>query len=217
MDFRLAPENPFPAGLEDCYAALCWFPATAPEFGLDPARIAIHGISAGGGLCAALALLARDRGGPAIAFQYLGVPELDDRLVTPSMAAFVDTPLFNRSAAERSWDTYLGVGRRGTDSVLPYAAAARATNLTGLPAYVSRRPLTRYAFPEEQTPEGRAGRGVKSDYTPQCWAQHVDPAIPASGASLHNIHGCVRRGRAPSQTSHGVLRAGRTGAAVRQP
>jgi acetyl esterase len=138
VDYRLAPENPFPAGLEDCYAALSWFSAHAAEFGVDPGRIAIHGGSAGGGLCAALALLARDRGGPSIAFQYLGIPELDDRLDTSSMTTFVDTPSWNRPAAIRSWDAYLGEGCRGTDDIPPYAAPARATDLSGLPpAYIS--------------------------------------------------------------------------------
>lgn len=138
VDYRLAPEYPFPAGLEDCFAALNWFARHAGEYGVDPERIAIHGISAGGGLCAALALLARDRGGPSIAFQYLGVPEVDDRLASRSMAAFVDTPMWNRPAAVRSWECYLGEGVPGTDGVSPYAAPSRATDFTELPpAYVS--------------------------------------------------------------------------------
>jgi acetyl esterase len=138
VDYRLAPENPFPAGLEDCYAALSWFATHAEELGVDPERIAIHGGSAGGGLCAALALLARDRGGPSIAFQYLGIPELDDRLGTLSMTTFIDTPSWNRPAAMRSWDAYLGEGRRGNDDVSPYAAPARAVDFSGLPpAYIS--------------------------------------------------------------------------------
>jgi acetyl esterase len=138
VDYRLAPENPYPAGLEDCYAALSWFAGHAVEYGVDPARIAVRGGSAGGGLCAALCLLARDRGGPTIAFQYLGIPELDDRLATTSAREFVDTPIFNRSLAEQSWDAYLGPGVRGTLDVPVYAAPARATALTGLPpAYIS--------------------------------------------------------------------------------
>jgi acetyl esterase len=68
---------------------------------------------------AALALLARDRSGPAIAFQYLGIPELDDRLATPSMREFTDTPMWNRPGAERNWDAYLGEGIRGTRDVSP--------------------------------------------------------------------------------------------------
>jgi len=138
VDYRLAPEHPYPAPLEDCYAGLAWTAKNADGLGVDADRIAIHGISAGGGLCAGLALLARDRGGPAIAFQYLGVPELDDRLDTPSMRTYTDTPIWSRPRAEFSWDAYLGPGRRGTADVSPYAAPARATDLSGLPpAYVS--------------------------------------------------------------------------------
>ena len=85
VEYRLAPEHPFPAGIEDCYAALVWLHDHADELGVDTARIAVNGGSAGGGLAAGLALLARDRGGPALCFQYLGIPELDDRLETPSM------------------------------------------------------------------------------------------------------------------------------------
>ncbi|MCV7410317.1 esterase [Mycobacterium florentinum] len=138
VDYRLAPETPFPGGLEDVYAGLVWMAAHADELGIDPQRIAIHGMSAGGGLCAALALLARDRGGPHIAFQFLSVPELDDRLITASMTDFTDTPLWSRPRAILSWDCYLGAGRAGTDDVPVYAAPARATDLAGLPpAYVS--------------------------------------------------------------------------------
>ncbi len=138
VDYRLAPETPFPGPLEDVYAGLVWTAKHADELGVDPERIAIHGGSAGGGLCAGLALLARDRGGPAIAFQFLGIPELDDRLSTPSMTAFTDTPMWNRPNAVISWDAYLGAGLAGTDAVSPYAAPARATDLSGLPpAYVS--------------------------------------------------------------------------------
>ena len=135
VEYRLAPEHPVPAGLEDCYAALRWFHDHSRELGVDPARIGVSGQSAGGGLAAGLALLARDRGGPGLCFQYLGIPELDDRLTTTSMTSFVDTPLWNRPSAESSWRHYLGDDR---SDVSPYAAPARATDLSGLPpAYVS--------------------------------------------------------------------------------
>lgn len=138
VEYRLAPENPYPAGLEDCYAALSALVASAGDLGIDLDRVALHGASAGGGLAAALALLCRDRGGPRLCFQYLGIPELDDRLGTPSMVAFTDTPGWNRPNAEISWDAYLGPGRRGGDDVPVYAAPARATDLSGLPpAYIS--------------------------------------------------------------------------------
>jgi acetyl esterase len=137
VEYRLAPEHPYPAGLHDCYSALVYLAEHAGELGVDPARIAVNGTSAGGGLGAATALLARDMGGPALCFQMLHIPELDDRLDTPSMQAFVDTPLWNRPLAVQSWRYYLGELSEG-DEVPAYAAPARATDLSGLPpAYIS--------------------------------------------------------------------------------
>lgn len=134
VGYRLAPEHPFPAGLEDCYTALCWISEHGDELGVDAGRIAVMGESAGGGLAAALALLARDRRGPRICFQLLEIPVLDDRLQTPSMRAFVDTPVWDRANAERSWGFYLGPTiRPGSADVSPYAAPARANDLSGLP------------------------------------------------------------------------------------
>ncbi|MFC3897924.1 alpha/beta hydrolase [Lentzea rhizosphaerae] len=130
VDYRLAPEHPFPAPVEDCYAALKWVAAKAEELGIDPARIGVGGESAGGGLTAGTVLLARDRGGPELCFQYLGIPELDDRLDTESMRDYVDTPLWNRPNAIFSWASYLGAE---PGDVSPYAAPARATDLAGLP------------------------------------------------------------------------------------
>ena len=136
VEYRLAPEHRAPAAVEDCYAALSWFHDNAAELGIDPGRIMIAGGSAGGGIAAGLALYARDRGGPPLCFQFLGYPELDDRLDTPSMRAFDDTPLWNRHAAEQSWRWYLG-GVSG-DDISPYAAPPRATSHAGLPpAYIS--------------------------------------------------------------------------------
>lgn len=139
VDYRLAPETPYPGPLEDCYAALKWVSENSDELNIEASRLAVFGQSAGGGLAAATALLARDRGGPALCFQYLGIPELDDRLQTPSMQAFIDTPMWNRPNAELSWDYYLGNQyRRGADDVPYHAAPARAEDLSNLPpAYVS--------------------------------------------------------------------------------
>ncbi|GAA3617524.1 alpha/beta hydrolase [Streptomyces chitinivorans] len=140
VDYRLAPEHPFPAPLEDCYAGLRGLVERAGELGVAPERIALWGDSAGAGLAAGLALLARDRGGPAVCFQHLCSPALDDRLSTPSARRFTDTPVWNRRNAAISWDAYLGHGVRGTADVSPYAAPARAgvMALAGLPpAYVS--------------------------------------------------------------------------------
>jgi acetyl esterase len=139
VDYRLAPETPYPGGLEDCYTILQWVSDNSAALKIDPARLAVFGASAGGGLSAALCLLARDRKGPQICFQYLGIPEVDDRLQTPSMQRFEDTPMWNRPNAQLSWDFYLGdQHQRGSDDVPFYAAPARAEDLSGLPsAYVS--------------------------------------------------------------------------------
>jgi acetyl esterase len=133
VEYRRAPEDPFPAGVEDCYAALCWTAAHAESLGIDPARLGVGGESSGGGLAAAVALMARDRGGPRLCFQWLGIPQIDDRLATPSAVAFTDTPSWNRPSAEISWRHYLGPGVPGSEGVSPYAAPARAASLAGLP------------------------------------------------------------------------------------
>jgi acetyl esterase/lipase len=134
VDYRLAPEHPFPAPLEDCYAALTWVAEHAVELGVDPDRIAVGGESAGGGLAAGVALLARDRGGPQLCLQLLGIPELDDRMESESMRTLgADSPITTIANGEISWDSYLGAGVRGTDQVSAYAAPARAADLAGLP------------------------------------------------------------------------------------
>jgi acetyl esterase/lipase len=138
VDYRLAPEHPYPAALRDCEAALRWFAGEAGRLGVDPARIAVHGMSAGAGIATGLALLCRDEAGPPIAFLYLGIPELDDRQSTASMLAFVDTPVWTRTKSGISWDSYLGAGVPGSPHVEAYAAPARAADLAGLPpTYIS--------------------------------------------------------------------------------
>lgn len=136
VDYRLAPETPYPGPLEDCYRGLQWVLDNAGELGVDPERIGVIGGSAGGGLAAALALLCRDRGGPALAFQVLDSPMLDDRQVTASSRRD-GLPVWSRESNEFGWRAYLG-DLYGRDDVPPTAAAARATDLSGLPpAYVS--------------------------------------------------------------------------------
>ncbi|WP_201389188.1 alpha/beta hydrolase [Ktedonobacter sp. SOSP1-52] len=134
VDYRLAPETPHPGPVEDCYAALKWLSTHVDELGIDPNRIAVGGSSAGGGLAAALALLARDRGEVPLAFQFLLAPMLDDRTCTlanphPYTGEFIWTPEANRFG----WSSLLGQEPGGPD-VSPYAAAARAEHLEGLPA-----------------------------------------------------------------------------------
>jgi triacylglycerol lipase len=132
VDYRLAPENPHPALLEDCYAGLAWTLSHADELGIDPARIGLMGESAGGGLAAALALLVRDRGLAPLAFQVLTYPMIDDRTCTadphPFAGEFIWTPHNNRFG----WAALLGC-EPGGEVVSPHAAAARAEDLSGLP------------------------------------------------------------------------------------
>lgn len=138
VNYRLAPEHRFPAALQDCHATLVWVAENAAALGVDPSRIVVRGASAGGGLGAALTLLVRDRGGPPIRFQFLSVPALDDRLGTDSMTRYVDTPIWNRANACASWESYLGPGVPGSETVPALAAPARASDLSGLPpAYIS--------------------------------------------------------------------------------
>ena len=130
VDYGLAPERPYPGPLEDCYAALAWTHAHAAELGVRPDRIGIGGASAGSNLAAALALLARDRGEHAVAFQALVYPMLDDRMATVSSGW--EVPIWPPASNHYGWSAYLS-GRRGADDVPAYAAPARAVDLAGLP------------------------------------------------------------------------------------
>jgi acetyl esterase len=129
--YRLAPEEPFPAALTDCYRVLEFLWDESLNLNLDRDFIAVGGSSAGANLAASVALLARDRTGPKICFQMLLVPALDDRLETQSARQFTDVPDFARPEAEMMWRWYLG---EDAHDVSPYAAPARAKDLSGLPA-----------------------------------------------------------------------------------
>ncbi|MEU0900606.1 alpha/beta hydrolase [Streptomyces massasporeus] len=132
VEYRLAPEHPHPAPIEDVYAGLSWTADHAAELGADPERIVIAGASAGGGLCAALALLTRDRKGPQPIGQVLMCPMLDDRNDSPSTYQMAGLGIWDRTSNETGWTALLG-SRRGGPDVPAYAAPARAEDLTGLP------------------------------------------------------------------------------------
>lgn len=134
VDFRLAPENPYPAALDDGYAVLEWVAKTDDE-AIDPGRIVVLGDSAGGGIAAALAMRARDSDGPAISAMLLDAPTIDDRCDTPSMREFTDTPMWRGPDTPIAWRAYLGQIERGSTNVPIYAAPARASvnELRGLP------------------------------------------------------------------------------------
>lgn len=132
VEYRLAPEHPHPAAAEDCYAGLVWLAENAEELGVDPDRIVVSGFSAGGGLAAAVALMARDRQGPPIAGVYMGAPMIDDRNNTVSSYQYDGLGAWDRNNNDTGWNAALGE-IRGTDAVHPYQAPARATDLANLP------------------------------------------------------------------------------------
>lgn len=128
VEYRLAPEHPHPAPVQDCYAGLTWMAGNAAELGIDSARLAIYGASAGGGLTIATAMMARDRGYPAVRFQMPIYPMIDDRNETPSSYEIADVGVWDRAGNIEAWQWYLGDGKADD-----YAAPARAENLAGLP------------------------------------------------------------------------------------
>jgi acetyl esterase/lipase len=132
LEYRLAPEFPHPIPVEDCFATLTAIVADAERFHVDPQKIVVYGQSAGGGLAAGVALLARDRGGPAISHQILECPMLDDRFITRSSRELDAEGAWDIQSNLLGWTCLLG-DARGTDGVTPYAAPARATDLSRLP------------------------------------------------------------------------------------
>lgn len=133
VDYRLAPEHKFPAPVDDCYAALRWVADNAGSIGVDPDRLAVGGDSAGGNLAAAVALRARDEGGPRIALQALVYPVTNHSFDTPSYQENADGYLLTRDSMVWFWDHYL---KDADDSANPWASPLRAGDLSGLPPAV---------------------------------------------------------------------------------
>lgn len=137
VEYRLAPETNFPGPIEDCYAGLAWTIANANRLGIDPTRLGVMGQSAGGGYAAALALMVRDRGEYALAFQHLIYPMLDDRTCTAAPHPYAGEFIWTAQSNSFGWTSLLGHAPGG-DDVSPYAAPARATDLGNLPrAYIA--------------------------------------------------------------------------------
>jgi len=130
VDYRLAPEHPFPAAPEDCYAATRWVASHGAELGIDPDRLAVAGDSAGGNLAAAVSLMARDRGGPALRHQVLIYPVADHGFDTPSYRENAEGYLLSRQLMEWFWGHYLA---RESDADHPYASPLRAPDASKLP------------------------------------------------------------------------------------
>src|SRR5258705_10212076 len=132
VDYRLAPESPFPAAHDDAWAALGWLVAHAAELRIDPERIAVGGGSAGATLAAGGALRSRDEGSPRIRLALLVQPALDHLQTQPSARNFADTPFLNKETLPLIWRTYFGA-TPPTGKALSYAAPAAAEKLTGFP------------------------------------------------------------------------------------
>ncbi len=184
VDYRVAPEHPFPAPVEDCYAALLWLRRSAADLGVDAARIAIGGSSAGAGLAAGLALIARDRGEVSVAYQHLIYPMLDDRCVTPSSHRIVDPRVWNRTSNLAGWNAYLA-GRTGAEDVSPYAAPARATDLAGLPAtYIAVGTLDLFMDEDIEYARRLIAAGVRTELHVYPGVFHASPTyIPNAAVS----------------------------------
>lgn len=132
VEYRLAPEHPYPAGVEDCYAGLVWLADHAAELSFDPEQILVMGSSAGGGLSAAMGLLARDRAYPKLAGLHLDAPMIDDRNTSVSARQYDLLGLWDRNNNHTAWEALLP-GRAGSHDVPIYAAPNRADDLSGLP------------------------------------------------------------------------------------
>jgi acetyl esterase/lipase len=180
VGYRLAPETPFPGPLEDCYAALRWAFRNATDLGIDPDRIGIMGGSAGGGLAAGLALLARDRAEIPVAFQVLSYPMLDDRMTTRSATA--GAPLWGPAPNQFGWRSYLS-GLRPGQNTPNYAVPARATNLAGLPpAFITVGNLDGLLDEDVKYAQRLIAAGVPTDLHVFAGAPHAFDSLMAGTA-----------------------------------
>ncbi len=172
VDYRLAPEHPHPVPFEDCYATLDWLGANAPALGIRADRIVVAGASAGAGLAAAVALAARDRGGPPLVGQLLDYPMLDDRGRHPSIGEFDGVGVWDRVSNETGWAALLGDAAGGPD-VPAYAAPARADDLVGLPP----------AFID--VGQAEIFRDEAVDYAARLWRAGVDAELHVWPGAFH--------------------------------
>lgn len=177
ISYRLAPETPFPGALDDAFAALSWLHDQAGRLAIDPARIAVRGVSAGGGLAAGLALCVRDRKGPNISFLSLVYPMLDDRTEAHAVAGKYVWPI----AANRfGWSSYLG----GIDPVPIYAAPGRAENLEGMPpTFIATGSIDLFAEEDMRFAQLLLRSGVPTELHVYPGAYHGFVLIAASGVA----------------------------------
>lgn len=176
VEYRLAPEHPAPAAAEDCYAVLHWMASYATELGIDPDRLIVSGASAGGGLTAAVALMARDRGGPALAGQLVNAPMIDDRNDTTSSRQYDGLGAWDRNNNHTGWEAMLG-DQRGTANVHPYQAPSRAADLSGIaPAYL-------------EVGSAEVFRDETVDYATRIWAGGGEAELHVWSGGYHGFSG----------------------------
>ncbi len=197
VDYRLAPENPFPAPVEDCYSALKWLAGHAKELGVDQARIAVGGASAGGGLASGLALLARDRAEVKLMFQLLVYPMINDCNIIPASDTVTDALFWTRGSNLMGWRSYLGC-EPGGSGVSCYAAAFRATNLEGLPSvYITVGDIDLFAEEDIEYARRLVVAGVPTELHVYSGCPHAfDMLVPNSDVSKRftaDIHRALKR------------------------
>lgn len=175
VEYRLAPEDPYPAGVEDCYAGFAWLAGNAASLGVDPERIVVMGGSAGGGLTAAVALLARDRGGPSMAGQLLLCPMLDNTNTTVASRQYDGIGTWQRDANLLAWSCVLGDELAFSEDAPAYAAPARAADLSGLPT----------AFIEVGAAEMFRDEDV--EYATRIWATGGQAELHVWGGGFHGF------------------------------
>lgn len=175
VEYRLAPENPYPAGVEDCYAGLSWMSEHAAELGVDPGRIVVMGGSAGGGFSAAVSLLARDRKGPALAGQLLLCPMIDNTNTTVASRQYDGIGTWQRETNVFAWECVLGAALAASPDAPAYAAPSRAADLSGLPP----------AFIEVGSAE--LFRDEDAQYASRIWATGGEAELHVWGGGCHGF------------------------------
>lgn len=175
VEYRLAPEDPFPAGVEDCYAGFEWLHANAAALGIAPERIIVGGGSAGGGLAAALALMARDRQGPRMAGQLLLCPMIDNTNTTVSSLQYDGIGTWQREMNLLAWSCVLGDDLAFSEEAPAYAAPARAADLSALPpAYI-------------EVGEAETFRDEDTEYALRIWATGGQAELHVWGGGAHGF------------------------------
>jgi len=197
VEYRLAPEHPYPAALDDCYTALQWLNADSARLGIDSQRIAVGGSSAGGGLAAALALRARDAGVAQPCFQLLIYPAINDANVEQASASVPENLFWSRENSLIGWRAYLE-GRQGGRDVPAYAAAIRAQDLSGLPpAHIAVGALDMFVRDCTDYANALIGAGVATSLSVYPGAFHAfDAFAPDAAVSQRFVtdrNGALRR------------------------